>query len=169
MKLFWLLIYIFVKQSFLKKDPLHSIATEIKKIASSDEIKSKVSLIEDDEMAEEDFVMEGQLLYKLHKLRERNTKIVKQKKKWAIKEFGKLTCEVCSFVFEEYYGVIGRGYIECHHRTPLSKFSTQTKTTIKDLALVCSNCHRMLHKKIDSLSVEDLKKQTQDRHRNSKY
>jgi 5-methylcytosine-specific restriction enzyme A len=140
-----------------KRELLHAVASEIRKITSSADLKSKVFLIEDDEVDEGDFVLEGRILYKLHKLRERNRKIVAKKKKWAINKFGKLGCEVCGLVFEEYYGEIGKGYIECHHRIPLSKFSINTKTTINDLALVCSNCHRMLHKKIDSLSVEDLK------------
>jgi len=39
----------------------------------------------------------------------------------------------------------------------LSNFTITTKTTLNDLALVCSNCHKMLHRKIDNLSVEKLK------------
>ena len=33
-----------------------------------------------------------------------------------------------------------------------------SKTTIDDLAMVCSNCHRMLHRSIDTLSVESLRR-----------
>ena len=115
------------------------------------------SWMENDEQAEEDSVMEGQMLYKLHKVRERSPKIVKAKKEQAIERYGKLICEACVFVFEETYGTLGIGFIECHHRTPLAQFKAGRKTRLEDLALVCSNCHRMLHKKIDTLSVEDLR------------
>lgn len=31
------------------------------------------------------------------------------------------------------------------------------KTKLNDLALVCSNCHQMLHRDVENLSVEELK------------
>ncbi len=140
-----------------KKKQLESIASEIKTIVKDDELRARISTIEDDDQTQNDSVEEGQVLYKLHKLRERDPKIVKQKKDQAVSSHGKLTCEGCLFVFEEFYGDIGRGFIECHHLTPLSSFKAATRTTLDDLSLVCSNCHRMLHKKIDTLSLQDLK------------
>jgi len=136
---------------------LHNIATEIKHIISDPELRQAIYKVEDDEQAVEDSVMEGQMLYKLHKVRERSPKIVKAKKEQAMERYGKLICEACIFIFEETYGVLGTGYIECHHRTPLAQFKTEKKTRLEDLALVCSNCHRMLHKQIDVLTVEDLR------------
>ncbi|MEV4882457.1 HNH endonuclease [Chitinophaga ginsengisegetis] len=68
-----------------------------------------------------------------------------------------MLCEVCGFDFYDSYGDIGKGFIECHHKTPLSKITASTKTSLKDLALVCSNCHRMLHKDINVLSIEGLR------------
>ncbi|HEX9509369.1 MAG TPA: HNH endonuclease [Puia sp.] len=140
-----------------KKDELRSIASEIRKVVADEDLKRKIYTIEEDEVTQDDAVVEGQVLYKLHKFRERNKEIVKRKKDQAILLHGKLTCEACIFVFEEFYGGIGKGFIECHHLTPLSKFKVETKTTLDDLGLVCSNCHRMLHKKIDTLSLQDLK------------
>ena len=96
-------------------------------------------------------------IYKLHKFRERDTGIVAKKKDFVFERDGKLLCEACEFDFNVKYGELGFKYIECHHRTPLSNFTITTKTTLNDLALVCSNCHKMLHRKIDSLSVEKLK------------
>lgn len=60
----------------------------------------------------------------------------------------------------------GRQYIECHHHNPLSERSenewlNEVKTTIKDVDIVCSNCHRMLHRKRPALKVDYLKKQLQ--------
>jgi 5-methylcytosine-specific restriction protein A len=145
------------KEFYQDRNRLKSIAAEIRKVAANDEIKHKIYTIENDEQTRNDSVMEGQVLYKLHKVRERDIQIVQEKKKQAFYLFGKLACEACIFEFEEYYGEIGKGYIECHHRTPLASFKLATKTTLEDLSLVCSNCHRMLHRDIDNLTIEDLK------------
>ena len=145
-----------------KKEELRSIATEIKKAVADDELRANLFSIEEDEVTQEDSVVEGQTLYKLHKFRERNREIVKRKKEQALSLYGKLTCEACIFVFEEFYGDIGKNFIECHHLTPLSKFKVETKTTLDSLGLVCSNCHRMLHKRIDTLSLQDLKMMIQN-------
>jgi 5-methylcytosine-specific restriction protein A len=140
-----------------QKERLHSIASEIREILTHSELKVQIERIEEDEQTILDSVLEGQILYRLHKVRERDPKIVNQKKEQAFYQSGKLACEACTFTFEEYYGLIGNGFIECHHRVPLSQFKVNKKTTLDDLALVCSNCHRMLHKKIDSLSLQELK------------
>lgn len=139
------------------KPRLHAIAAEIKKVADNQLLKQKIYKVEDDEETASDSVMEGQVLYKLHKVRERDKEIVRLKKQQAISLFGHLQCEACIFDFHKFYGDIGYGFIECHHRTPLSKFKVQSKTNLDDLALVCANCHRMLHRSIDSLTIEDLK------------
>lgn len=110
----------------------------------------------------EDFklkVSEGKEKYGLHKYNERDTYIVKKKKEEILKTFGKLHCEVCEFVFESKYGIHGKNYIECHHLIPFSKLRKEIKTSLKDLILVCSNCHRMIHrKKFEPLSPDELKK-----------
>lgn len=136
---------------------LHSIAVEIKKASLDEKLKSKIYKIEDDDETIKDSVMEGQVLYKVHKVRERDQEIVRLKKQQELSNFGYLECEACVFNFHKFYGEIGYGYIECHHKIPLSYFKVQSKTTLEDLALVCANCHRMLHRSIDTLSVEELK------------
>jgi 5-methylcytosine-specific restriction enzyme A len=139
------------------RDQLHNIASEIRKVVEDPILRSKVYEIEDDEETRNDTVLEGQVIYKLHKVRERDISIVLLKKKQALSKQSKLICEACVFEFEHFYGELGKGYIECHHRTRLANFSTTTTTSLEDLALVCSNCHRMLHRRIDTLTVEDLK------------
>jgi 5-methylcytosine-specific restriction protein A len=136
---------------------LRSIAVEIKKASLDENLKSKIYKIEDDDETVKDSVMEGQVLYKVHKVRERDQEIVRLKKQQVLSNFGCLECEACVFDFQKFYGEIGYGYIECHHIIPLSNFKVQSKTTLEDLALVCANCHRMLHRSIDTLSVEELK------------
>lgn len=145
------------KEFQFNQEQLRAIATEIRKIADNKELKQKINSIEEDDQTGNDLIMEGQVLYKLHKVIERNSKIVQKKKDESMRLFGKLICEACTFVFEDRYGDIGKGFIECHHRTPLSRIKVGTPTKLIDLALVCSNCHRMLHRRIDTVSVEDLK------------
>ncbi|MEA2118122.1 HNH endonuclease [Halovibrio sp. HP20-50] len=54
------------------------------------------------------------------------------------------------------YGTHGEGFIECHHIQPLYTLDAESKTKISDLALLCSNCHRMVHAKRPWLSVDQL-------------
>ena len=105
---------------------------------------------------------EGRLLTRVHKYRERNTKLVKDKKKKVFEELGYLECEVCKFNFKEFYGEQslskkGEEFIECHHTKPVSELKKGEKTKLSDLSLLCSNCHRMIHRKKPWLSINELK------------
>jgi 5-methylcytosine-specific restriction protein A len=55
------------------------------------------------------------------------------------------------------YGDIGKGFIEAHHVKPLAERDGEKVTNKKDIALVCSNCHNMLHKGDPVFSLKDLK------------
>lgn len=89
---------------------------------------------------------EGRILLARHVRRERN-RTLRAKKIAAVKSAGgALACEVCEFDFEVQYGERGSGYIEVHHVLPLY-VSGEVRTRIRDLALLCSNCHRMLHRR----------------------
>jgi predicted HNH restriction endonuclease len=71
---------------------------------------------------------------------------------------GSLSCEVCNFFFQKAYGKIGEEFIEAHHKIPVSSMNPDTVVRTRDLAPVCSNCHRMLHRHHDPwLTVEELK------------
>lgn len=54
-------------------------------------------------------------------------------------------CQVCGFEFSHAYGELGDGFVEVHHLKPLSSARGTVRATTKDVAVVCSNCHRMLH------------------------
>jgi hypothetical protein len=101
---------------------------------------------------------EGAEKYRLHRGLERDPKIVRKAKQTRQKTNGKLECDVCKFDFVAFYGERGTGFIEGHHKTPVSKLDKKTKTNIKDIALVCSNCHRMLHRGQHLASIEEMKK-----------
>jgi 5-methylcytosine-specific restriction protein A len=139
------------------KTELKRIANKIKRIALDPGLSLKLYEIKDDEGEDSFSVREGKVIYKLHKHIERNNIINNKKKEFYFKKYGKLNCEVCRFDFKEFYGNIGDGFIECHHIKPLSELNNETETALNDLALVCSNCHRMLHRNLNALSIEDLK------------
>lgn len=94
---------------------------------------------------EDDEAPEGRVLARLHRTRERNRKLIEKKKAAVLRATGRLACEVCAFDFGERFGELGQGFIECHHVIPLASAVARV-TALKDLALVCSNCHRMLHR-----------------------
>lgn len=65
-------------------------------------------------------------------------------------------CEVCGLSFEQVYGEIGQEYIVAHHTRPLA--SGPEKTTLDDIALLCANCHAMIHVRNPPLTIERLRK-----------
>ena len=72
---------------------------------------------------------------------------------------GKLVCEVlnCGFDFEECYGPLGSGYAQAHHKIPLKKAPPEgRKIFLKDLAVVCANCHVMIHRGGECRPLEGL-------------
>ena len=66
-------------------------------------------------------------------------------------------CQACGFDFVKVYGDLGEQFIEAHHLIPLASLpegqpvSMDPKT---DFAVLCANCHRMVHRKKELLSVE---------------
>jgi len=108
------------------------------------------------EIDEEHDAPEGRVLFRQHRFRERNASLVRKRKALAMQRDGRLVCEACGFVFEKKYGTLGEGFIEAHHTVPVSELRPGQRTKVKDIALVCANCHRMLHKSGDSLTVNDL-------------
>jgi len=83
----------------------------------------------------------------------------------AIKTHG-LDCVVCGFNFEKFYGVRGTEFIEVHHVNPLSTVNTEVLINPEtDLVSVCSNCHRMIHRRKDKvLTIEEMKKIVKSMH-----
>ncbi|MDB1090177.1 HNH endonuclease [Streptomyces sp. ACA25] len=101
----------------------------------------------DDEEPDDDFsAPEGRLLLRRHRARERNKGLRKKKIDAVLRRGGSVACEVCGFDFEEVYGERGAGYIECHHVVPLHE-AGEGRTKLSDLALICANCHRMIHRR----------------------
>ncbi|MDP2490733.1 HNH endonuclease [Vibrio splendidus] len=100
---------------------------------------------------------EGKEIYRKHRNYERSKAVVLKAKNLRLASTGKLDCEVCGFDFVNIYGDLGYGYIEAHHKLPVSQVPKGHRTKVNDLALVCANCHRMLHRGKKLLTVEKLK------------
>lgn len=100
---------------------------------------------------------EGRVLLRVHKIRERNRYLVEAKKRRAKKELGRLLCEACGFDFVAVYGELGEDFIERHHTVPVADLAPDEKTHMSDLALLCANCHRMVHRSGEVLSIEVLR------------
>jgi 5-methylcytosine-specific restriction enzyme A len=86
-----------------------------------------------------------------HKRLERNQTLSKMAKR-----IHGYVCEACGFDFEATYGDIGHKFIEAHHLVPISEkagelVETDPKT---DFAVLCSNCHRMIHKADNPGNIE---------------
>jgi 5-methylcytosine-specific restriction protein A len=109
--------------------------------------------------AEDDDVgaMEGRLLLRRHVAHERSRSLRRRKLKAVLEAGGSLSCEVCGFNFEQAYGERGKGFIECHHVLPLHTRPPKI-TRLKDLVLLCANCHRMSHVGSPWLSPAELKR-----------
>jgi len=123
-------------------DAMHRIAKGLRQNALNDTPEDYSSLASFDEES----VLEGRYLLRFHLVRERNQGLRQRKIRNVLAHSGSLACEVCDLDFAQFYGDRGQGYIECHHVDPLH-ITGQRSTRISDLALLCSNCHRMIHRK----------------------
>jgi predicted HNH restriction endonuclease len=103
---------------------------------------------------------EGKEILKMHiKLeRERNPFVIRDAKAAFARKHGRLYCEVCGFDFRYLYGDMGKNIAEGHHKKMVADMNTAGEnTTVEDIAIVCSNCHTMLHKCNPPITVEELK------------
>ena len=129
---------------------LASVAAAIRTGANSEEGRTP-----SEENGENEFA-EGRVVYRMHRRRERSQRLVAEKKRRVLARGGSLACQACGFDFAARYGDLGEGYIECHHVKPVSELRPGEKTRLSDLALVCANCHRMLHRRRPWLGMGEL-------------
>jgi len=107
---------------------------------------------------DEAYGFEGNPRLIAHLRRERNASIIKKKKKDVLDKTGALKCEACGFDFAKIYGERGREFCEVHHLVPLNKSDGVIKTELSELAIVCSNCHRIIHRMNPMPSIPELAK-----------
>lgn len=138
-----------------RKDELRKIADTITKLATVAIPYISGSNDESEELE----VQEGRVLYRFHKHLERKPTLIHKKKAIEARK-GNIICCVCGFDFQATYGELGAGFIECHHTKPISSMKPDEVTKLSDLILVCSNCHRMLHRRL-SIDWRELKSMVQ--------
>ncbi len=91
-----------------------------------------------------------------HLVRERRSSGIKKEMLADLIKLGRsVVCEACGFHYREIYGA-DHDFIEAHHRSPLSSNDVERVTTKADLALLCANCHRAIHRIRPEVSVEQL-------------
>lgn len=93
--------------------------------------------------------------YVAHRSIERNPRAAKE-----AKEIHGYVCQACEFDFEATYGELGQQYIEAHHLIPLASIPEGEEIPIDpkdDFAVLCSNCHRMVHRSDDVLTIAELR------------
>ncbi len=121
-------------------------------------IQKVEGIFEPDLENEEALFPEGLASYRVHRHLERDGSLPIRAKEKRMRETGSLSCDVCGFDFQAMFGRLGFGYIEAHHTKPVSTLNGTETTNISDLALVCSNCHRMLHRGGDLMQIEALRR-----------
>jgi len=103
------------------------------------------------------FATEGAASLRMHFQRERDRGIIDRKRRQVLAQSGLLVCCVCQFDFLKFYGPIAKDFCEVHHLSPLGDVVAEIETRLEDLAIVCANCHRILHRRRPPLSPDELR------------
>ncbi len=136
-------------------DEIDDFLSELFTLAHS---RQKADALDPNRPSTRDGFPEGKVKQRLHFVRERNAGLVREAKLIALNTHGRLICECCGMDFQSLYGNIGADFIEAHHTKPISTLHKDGEDTqIEDLAMVCSNCHRMLHRRRPWLERHELK------------
>jgi len=110
-------------------------------------IRAGVTASEASEPVQEDVeFVEGRVVTELHTRREREPKL-RERLLSSRHGSGKLFCEMCGTPPFSTNAALREAHFEAHHIVPLSSTGTRT-TRLSDLALLCANCHRLLHRAI---------------------
>ncbi|MCH8275634.1 MAG: HNH endonuclease [Armatimonadetes bacterium] len=111
-------------------------------------------------LLEEDITgKEGRVLTRLHSYRERDRTFVRKAKALFKAKHGRLFCECCGLNPGIFYGLRGENRIQAHHKTPVEELLPDTETKPEDLAMVCPNCHDIIHAERPWVTVENLHSQ----------
>ncbi|HIF9238254.1 TPA: HNH endonuclease [Photobacterium damselae] len=114
---------------------------------------TKTEVLFSHEVSDKNIYAEGAVKQVLVNNYERNPKAREE----CIKHY-KCVCNICGFNFSKHYGAYGEGFIEVHHIKPLHQIkASYVVDPIRDLIPVCSNCHSILHRGKDLLTIAELK------------
>lgn len=133
------------------EDLLQMLALYRKLTTSDPDLDS--AAIEDDEQGNKFDEDHTKLSY--HKRIERNPNVSR-----AVKKAQGYVCKACGFDFRAMYpGVEQNEYIEAHHLIPISQLKGQkvSRDPVTDFAVLCANCHRMIHRCASTSDLEAFK------------
>lgn len=104
-------------------------------------------------------VTEGKKRLTTHMRRERGSNLSKSKKLQDYAENqGQLICGSCGISSKALHSdpEVGLKAFEAHHTKPLARSKGERITSLRDLTIVCANCHRMIHSKWPPFTVGNL-------------
>jgi len=110
--------------------------------SSADELLATSAPFEDDGE-----FLEGGIVLRAHRMRERNSGLRPALLKRCMRERGRLECKSCDIDETAFAsaGVAARSVFEMHHLHPLRHRGKKAKTSLNDVVLLCANCHRLIH------------------------
>lgn len=113
--------------------------------AAAARIRSGLKIAQTYDQPEEDFEFtEGRAVTEAHKRIERNKSIRKKLLKKR-RDDEKLHCEICKCTGLNLDETIRESIFEAHHTLPIAQ-TGEVKTKLSDMALICANCHRLVHR-----------------------
>ena len=91
--------------------------------------------------------------YNLHRVAERNAAHAK-----AVKAHYPDICMGCFTDMTAVYGETGAEMLDAHHLTAIGHLAENemARFTVEDFAVLCPNCHRIIHRLVDSSDLEKL-------------
>ena len=122
-------------------------------------IRAGIEVVKDagEDSSGDDVFAEGKVVTETHVRRERDPKLRKRLLEQRRKSGG-LKCDVCGCTSSDHSPHLGEAVFESHHLVPLAA-GQERKTQLKDMSLLCANCHRMVHRAIAQtkrwLSIEE--------------
>ena len=104
------------------------------------------SLEESFDGSDQEEFFEGRVITELHRRRERDHKL-RERLLSSRRRIGRLTCDMCCAQSQPGAPMLEDAIFEVHHLIPLSMALERT-IRLQDVALLCANCHRILHRAI---------------------
>jgi 5-methylcytosine-specific restriction enzyme A len=70
-----------------------------------------------------------------------------------------LTCRGCDVDYRELYGRPGERCVDAHHLVPFAELGKGVRklNPVRDFAIVCANCHRLIHSRREPLTIPELR------------
>jgi 5-methylcytosine-specific restriction enzyme A len=124
---------------------LQSVKQVASRIRQAIELSDALSSEQDNDDDQVEFA-EGGVFTAIHRRRERNRNIRKRLIA-ARKKKGQLQCEMCQSLPWARNVTLEAASFEAHHVVPVAA-ALERKTRLSDMALLCANCHRLLHRAI---------------------